>query len=68
MSKHQRADRAHSSEQLAWSVKNFCDATDLSPAYIYELLGAGKLESVKIGGKRLIVTPPREFIDRHRSA
>ena len=35
---------------------------DLSPAYCYELLAAGKIEAVKIGGKRLIVTAPRDFL------
>jgi hypothetical protein len=49
-------------EQVAWSVRNWCAATDLSPAYCYELLAAGKIQSVKVGGKRLIVTPPREFL------
>ena len=49
-------------EQVAWSVKHWCAATDLSPAYCYELLAAGKIEAVKVGGKRLITTTPREFL------
>ncbi|MGE3782054.1 MAG: hypothetical protein AB7H71_04850 [Alphaproteobacteria bacterium] len=49
-------------ERVAWSVKHWCAATDLSPAYCYELLAAGKIEAVKIGGKRLITTAPRDFL------
>ena len=49
-------------DQVAWSVRNWCASTDLSPAYCYELLAAGKIEAVKIGGKRLITTAPRDFL------
>ena len=50
--------------QVGWSVKNWCADTDLSESYAYELIGAKVIDSVKIGGKRLITTPPREFIAR----
>ena len=49
-------------ERVAWSVKHWCVAVDVSPAYTYELLAEGKIESVKLGGKRLITTAPRDFI------
>jgi hypothetical protein len=49
-------------EKVAWSVKSWCAAVELSPAYCYELLAAGKIQSVNIGGKRLIITSPREFV------
>ena len=47
---------------MAWSVKNWCRDTDLSPAYAYELINEKKISSVKVGGKRLITTPPLAFI------
>jgi hypothetical protein len=50
------------SEKVAWTVKGWCEAVELSPAYAYELMAAKRINSVKIGGKRLIVTSPREFI------
>jgi hypothetical protein len=50
-------------DQVAWSVRHWCEATDLSPAYCYELLAAGKIEGVRCGGKRLILTPPRESLE-----
>ena len=49
-------------EQVAWSVKNWSAATDLSPAYTYELLAAGKIDAVKAGAKLLILTAPRDFL------
>jgi hypothetical protein len=45
---------------------SWCADTDLSPAYCYELIAAGTVESVKIGGKRLITTSPREFVESLR--
>lgn len=49
-------------EQVAWGVRSWAASTDLSPAFVYELLAAGKLDSVKVGGKRLILTSPRDFL------
>ena len=49
-------------DKVAWSVKNWCRDTDLSPAYAYELINEKKISSVKVGGKRLITTPPLAFI------
>jgi hypothetical protein len=48
--------------QVAWSVRNWCADADLGRAYVYELLAAKKLASVKVGGKRLITTPPATFL------
>lgn len=55
--------RVHNANKVAWSVSSWCHETELSKSYIYELIAAGKVRSVKIGGKRLITTPPRQFID-----
>jgi hypothetical protein len=49
-------------EQVAWSVKRWCAAVDISPAYFYELLAAGRVKAVRLGGKRLVVTPPAAFL------
>jgi hypothetical protein len=51
-------------DQAAWSIKSWCADLDISPAYAYELISAGRVESVKLGGKRLIVTSPKDFIAR----
>jgi hypothetical protein len=51
-------------DKVSWSVKNWCRDTDLSPAYAYELINDKKISSVKVGGKRLITTSPRDFVAR----
>ena len=55
-------------EPLAYPVNRWCALVSLSPSYAYELMGNGTIESVKIGGKRLITTPPRTFLDRFKTA
>ena len=50
-------------ERAAWSVRNWAAATDLSDALVYELIAAGRIQSTKLGRKRLILTPPREFVE-----
>jgi hypothetical protein len=57
------SQRPFNPNQVAWSVKSWCADTDLSPAYCYELIQAGTIDSCKIGGKRLITTPPRDFVE-----
>jgi hypothetical protein len=49
-------------ERYAWPVKDWAEATGLCRASVYNLLGAGKIESVKYGKKRLIATHPKDFI------
>lgn len=56
------SQRPFNPNQVSWSVRSWAADTDLSPAYIYELIAAGTIRSTKIGGKRLITTPPRDFI------
>lgn len=48
----------------AYSVKHWSDKLDLSPAYVYELLNLKIVDSVKVGGKRLITTKPADFLAR----
>jgi predicted site-specific integrase-resolvase len=53
------------SEPVAWPVKVWCNAIGVSPAYFYELLNAGKIRTAKVGGKRLVLTNPRDFVEAH---
>jgi hypothetical protein len=48
--------------QVGWSVKNWAADTDLSESYTYELIAAKRIDTVKIGGKRLIITSPAAFV------
>lgn len=52
--------------QVGWSVRSWCSDTDLSQAYVYQLLAAKRIDSVKIGKKRLIMTPPADFLESLR--
>ena len=49
-------------QQRGYSIKAVCEARGISRAYVYILLGAGKLQAVK-DGKRTIVTG--ESFDRY---
>jgi hypothetical protein len=44
-------------------VRNWRKALDLSESYTYELISNKRVRSVKVGGKRLILTSPSDFID-----
>lgn len=51
-----------SQDKIAWTVKEWRDATGLSHTTVYELFKTDTIESVKYGGKRLITTNPKAFI------
>lgn len=53
------------SDPVAWTVKIWCHSVGISPAYLYELVNAGKIRTAKIGGKRLVLTNPRDFVEAH---
>ncbi|HEX4712749.1 DNA-binding protein [Phenylobacterium sp.] len=42
-------------ERIAYSVKAFCEATSFGKTKVHELLKSGRLKSVKVGGRRLIL-------------
>ena len=48
---------------VAWTVREWARQTSLGRSYIYILINAGKIRSVKSGRKRLITTPPRDYIE-----
>jgi len=48
--------------KVAWTITEWRQAVGLSRAFIYELIAAGKISAVKVGARRLIVTPPALFI------
>jgi excisionase family DNA binding protein len=43
--------------RLTCSVRDGCEATGFSPQTIYRWIASGRLESRKVGRKRLIVVP-----------
>lgn len=43
-----------SADIIFLSIKATCDALSLGRTKIYELIGSGRLEAVRLGGKRLV--------------
>jgi excisionase family DNA binding protein len=50
-------------DRFGWPVNDWADATGVSRASVYNLLAQNKIESVKFGGKRLITTHPKDFLE-----
>ena len=47
---------------VAWTVRDWARQTSLGRSYVYILINAGKIGSVKSGRKRLITTSPKDYI------
>jgi hypothetical protein len=48
--------------KYGWRVGEWSTSVGCSRAYTYELLAAGKIESVKLGAARIIRTHPDDFL------
>ena len=48
--------------KFGWRVNEWSDAIGCSRASTYELIAAGRIESVKFGGARIIRTHPDAFL------
>jgi hypothetical protein len=46
-----------------WRVPQWADETTLSPAYVRVLVKTKQIRSVKAGAARIILTPPREYLE-----
>jgi hypothetical protein len=53
---------ATSPTKAGWRVNEWAHDVGLSRAFVYELLAARKIESVKIGSARVITTTPAQFL------
>jgi len=54
-------------QRRAWKVREYCQELPFSKSQIHEFIATGVVESVKIGGSRLILTPPSELIERAKA-
>lgn len=55
-----------SNNQVGWKLNPWRkEAGGFSRAFVYELINEGKIETAKVGGRRIIITPPRDFLSRH---
>jgi excisionase family DNA binding protein len=51
-------------KQVAWPVPDWAQAMGVGRSKTYELMKDGVIDSVLVGRRRLIITPPDEFIRR----
>jgi hypothetical protein len=56
-------------DRITASIGEFCILSGLGRTKIYELLGAGELDSILIGKRRLVIVESyRRLIERQRAA
>lgn len=51
-------------DRAGWGVGQYCEACDFSRATYYNLPEDKRPKSLKIGKRRIIIEPPREFLAR----
>lgn len=51
-------------EKVAWTVKEWAGLVSLSRPYVHILIKQNTIDSVKAGSRRLITTPPEEYLAR----
>ena len=56
------ADAAAERRKFGWRVVEWSEAVGCSRAYTYELIAAKTIDSVKLGGARIITTHPQDFL------
>jgi hypothetical protein len=54
--------------RAGWRVNPWADAVGISRSQVYEFIKAGMVRTVKIGGSRIIVTPPDQFLAEQAKA
>ena len=50
------------SDKVGWRVSEWADDVGIGRAFTYQLIGEGRIKSVKIGGARVITTPPADYL------
>lgn len=50
-------------QRVAWSVADWAEACSCSRVMVHRLIRQGKLRSSLLGRKRLILTPPEEYVE-----
>jgi hypothetical protein len=49
-------------DKVGWRVNEWADAIGLGRAFTYQLISEGKINSVRIGGARIITTAPADYL------
>jgi len=53
-------------EKRGWRKKEWAQAVGFGPSQVAEWIRDGEIESVRIGGARVILTPPERFLNSYR--
>jgi len=59
MHEDQAIDSRH---KAGWRIPQWCQETSVSRSTCYNLMDAKRLQAVKLGRSRIILTPPSEFL------
>jgi hypothetical protein len=59
-------DKVSQPARRAWRVREFTEQLPISKCQIHAWVGDGTLPSAMIGGVRLILISPEQFVDQHR--
>ena len=51
--------------KVGWRPKEWQNATSFKHSFVAELIRGKKIQSKKIGGARVILTSPQDFLARH---
>jgi len=57
-----RRTEALGRRRYGWKVNQWSDAVGCSRSSTYELIAAKRIDSVKLGGARIIITHPEHFL------
>lgn len=59
-----KSEPAPSPTKAGWTVAQWAADSGLSRAFVYNLMNAGAIRSVKAGSRRLVITAPAEYLAR----
>jgi excisionase family DNA binding protein len=48
--------------RIAWSISEWCEAVSVCRARVYNEIERGRIEAVKVGRMRRIITPPADYL------
>jgi len=51
-----------SQNKVGWPTDEWCSDTGIGRSTSYTLEAEGKIKAVRVGKRRIIITPPREFL------
>lgn len=52
------------SEKAGWSISDYCLLTDIGRTKLYTMPADQQPRSVKVGRRKVIIEPPREYLQR----